>query len=838
MDERLQGWLDERLFVPFAYQREAWQAYAEGRSALVHAPTGMGKTLAAWLGPVDDWLTRCPDYPSTPVDKPVRAKQRRDRGVPIEVLWITPLRALVRDIVRALSEPIDTLHMPWTVEARTGDSPARLKQLQRDRLPTALVTTPESLALLLSYPGVQQRFQSLKLIVCDEWHELMGSKRGVLLELMLAHLRAILPGLRSWGLSATIGNLDQAMRVLTGTQAVADASSVDPILIRSNADRDIRVRTLIPDRIERFPWAGHLGVRLVDGVVETIDGATTSLMFTNTRSQAELWFEALQRARPDWVGAIGLHHGSLSKRIRSEVEDLLAAGRLRAVVCTSSLDLGVDFSPVDQVLQIGSPKGIARLLQRAGRSGHRPGAISKVVCVPTHAFELVEFAGAREAIAERDVEPRPPVGLSMDVLAQHLVTLAAGDGFEPDRTRDEIRTAASFESLTDEQWRWALEFITQGGASLTAYDRFRKVELRNGRYVTADTRVTRQHRMSIGTIPDEVAIAVRFRNGRTLGTIEEYFIAKLSPGDVFMYAGRSLELLRVHGMVATVRPSKRRSGFVPRWQGGRFSLTTQLADRVLGMLEASDRADTDELRAIAPLLELQRALSDVPGPNRLLIEQSQTRDGHHAFIFAFAGRLAHEGLGVLLAHRLTGDSAMTITVSANDYGIELFSMTPLQLNEQRWRELSTTDGLLADLLDCVNAGQMARRSFRDIARIAGLTTRGFPGERRSAKHLQASSDLFYDVFEQFDPGNLLLDQARREVLTGQLDYTRMRATLERLARLPVDWQFPNRLTPLSFPLYAERLREQELSSESWRTRIERVSLQHELEAEQQVNLTT
>jgi len=827
---------------PFDFQRATWRAFAEGRSGLVHAPTGMGKTWAVWLATVSDWMRRelprgwTAVEPAAAVEpESARARsRRRAASAPVQALWLTPLKSLASDVTRALREPVEALGLPWSVERRTGDTAQSLKAKQRDRLPTALVTTPESLSLLLSYPGSAARFASLRAVVVDEWHELLSTKRGVQVELALARLRRLRPGLRVWGLSATLGNLDEALAALVGEVGTVSAGAestgrdpvagAEPVLIHSPRRKRIEIRTLIPATVERFPWYGHLGVKLVDAVAEAIASARSTLVFCNTRSQAELWFQALLRDRPELLGRLALHHGSLDLEIRRRVESMLSAGELSAVVCTSSLDLGVDFEPVDQVMQLGSPKGIARLMQRAGRSGHQPGRVSRAVCVPTHAFELIEFAAARQAVARRDVEARPPLRLTMDVLAQHLVTLAAGDGFTDDLF-DEVRRTHAFAELTREQWGWVLDFVTRGGPALQRYEAYRKVERRDdGVFVAASPRLARQHRAAIGTITGDATMVVRFGSGRKLGQIEESFIGRLRPGDRFIFAGRWLELVRVRQMAATVRPATRKKGTVPRWAGSRFPLSTLLARDVRRLLDAAreGRYASPEMKAVRPLLELQQRMSMIPASDDLLLEHARSREGRHYFLYPFGGRLVHEGLASLLAHRLTAAQPLSVTVTANDYGLELLSPRELPTDEAFWRPLLSPDGLLDDLVHCLNGAQLARRYFRDVARIAGLIVVGYPGEARSQRHLQASSELIFDVLSEFDPDNLLLDQARREVLAKQLEIGRLRSLMASLEGKVWRAVATPRLSPMAFPLYADRLRAEHVSSEAWRDRMRRM----------------
>ncbi|MCG8511400.1 MAG: DEAD/DEAH box helicase, partial [Rhodospirillales bacterium] len=484
----------------------------------------MGKTYAVFGGPLLE-------YVQTHGEKQAKTKQI----APHTVLWVTPLRALAHDTQASLLEPVEAIGLPWSVELRTGDTSSSAKARQRKRLPTVLITTPESLSILLSYADARQCFATLQCVIVDEWHELLSTKRGVQAELALARLRQWNPQLRAWGLSATLGNLEEARDCLLGC---ADDKVSPGKLIHGKLPKAVEVQTLMPRTIERFPWAGHMGVKLLQQVIETIEEAKTSLLFTNTRSQAELWYQKIILKRPDLIGAVAIHHGSLDRAVRNEVEDLIRAGRLKAVVCTSSLDLGVDFSPVDQVLQLGSPKGVARLMQRAGRSGHQPGAISRVLGVPTHAFELIEFSAAREAIDQRRIEARPPLRKPLDVLAQHVITLACGEGFVPRELFDEVRTTHAYRDLTGQEWRWTLAFAEHGGETLRAYPQYARICLCDGRYTASSAPHAKQHRMTIGTITSDTAMLIKFRNGKTLGSIEESFVARLKPGDRFLFSGR------------------------------------------------------------------------------------------------------------------------------------------------------------------------------------------------------------------------------------------------------------------------------------------------------------
>jgi ATP-dependent Lhr-like helicase len=810
---RVAEWFTSMGRKPFAFQVETWRHYLAGRSGLIQSPTGTGKTLAAAVGPMVAAIGE---------GLPTRGH------APLTLLWITPLRALASDTVESIRLAIEGLELPWTVELRTSDTTASVRKRQKERLPTVLVTTPESMSLLISYPDSMQRLGTLQCIIVDEWHELMGTKRGVQTELAIARLRKMQPSLRIWGLSATIQNINEAASTLLGPVAARAAA-----MVHSPDDKEIAVRSLLPEKVERFPWAGHLGTRMTEGVAEAIEKANSTLVFTNTRSQSELWFRSLLAARPAWLGRIALHHGSLDRKLRAGVEQFLREGKLLAVVCTSSLDLGVDFWPVDQVLQIGSPKGISRAMQRAGRSGHQPGAQSQLVCVPTQAFELVEFSATRRAIERRAVERREPVTLCLDVLAQHLVTVAAGGGFEADALLEEVRSTHAFAAITDAQWQWVMDFAERGGPSLVAYPRFTRIVMNDGKWVAASDQTARMHRMGIGTITSDGTVLVKFVSGKFLGTVEESFVGRMKPGDHFVFAGRTLELVRVHEMTAQVRAGKSKKGAVPRWYGGRLPMSASLAEAVRFRLnEAADGEFADEeMRKVRPILELQKRWSAIPRTGEVIVESLSTRDGFHHFIFPFQGRLAHEGLAALLTFRFASRGLKPITATFNDYGLELLAPMPLVETGEQWKEVLSAEGLEEDVLASLNTGELARRHFREIARIAGLLVPTRPGGVRSTRQLQASSELFFDVFREFDPGNLLLDQARREVLERQLEFKRLREALRQIGQEELKLISPARVTPLAFPLWAERIQSQQLRSESGTERIERLARQLERAAD-------
>jgi len=799
--EAVEAWFAARGWAVFPFQREVWEAALKGESGLLHATTGSGKTLAVWLAALQRAAA------STAPPKPG-----------LRVLWITPMRALAADTLRALQASANDLLPSWHIEARTGDTDSATRARQARHLPQTLVTTPESLTVLLSRPDAKDLFTQLDMVIIDEWHELMGNKRGVQTQLALARLRQWHTGERQlvvWGLSATLGNLQQARDVLTPHGAI----------VEGQLKKDLIVDTLIPEHPSRFPWAGHLGIQMLEPVANEIEQHATTLVFCNTRSQAELWYQNLLNLKPEWAGVIALHHGSLDKAVREWVEQGLKQGSLKAVVCTSSLDLGVDFLPVERVLQIGSAKGIARLLQRAGRSGHAPGRKSRVTLVPTHSLELLEAAGAIDAVRARHIEPRLAPEKPLDVLVQHLVTIALGGGFRSEELYREVRTAWSYRKLTGEEWQWALDFVARGGQSLIAYPEYRRVlPDEEGVYRVPDAAIARRHRMGIGTIVSEATMQVKYMSGATLGTVEEGFIARLSRGDHFLFGGRILEFVRVHEMTAFVKRASGAKGAVPRWQGGKMPLSSELAHAALEQMRRATEGHygSPEMLAIKPLLDIQQRWSALPTPATTVIEALHSREGHHLFVYPFAGRSVHIGLSSLLAYRMARTRPATFSIAVNDYGFELLAPEALP-----WQEALdqggafSTQHLLEDVLASLNATELSQRRFREIARIAGLIFQGYPGQPKSNRQLQASSALFFEVFRKHDAGNLLLTQAQREVLEQELELGRLRATLQELQQRSISFHAVRRATPFGFALMVERFREK-LSTEKLSDRVARM----------------
>lgn len=800
-------WLAAQGNQAFPFQIEVWQSIALEQSGLLNAPTGSGKTYALWLG-----------FLQSAIQNQWNTNQKV-----LRFIWITPLRALATDIAKALQEAVDGLEIPWQVALRTGDTSTADRAKQKRAPAQVLVTTPESLHLILASKNYQDHFAHLSGIAVDEWHELMGTKRGVMMELGLSRLRAIKPKLLVWGISATIGNLEQALAVLMSNQKKG-------IIIKANIQKHLTIKPVLPDEIEQFPWAGHLGVKLLDQVLQIIAQSKTTLIFTNTRAQAEIWYQYLLNADPSLAGLMAMHHGSISNELRNWVEQQIGVGNLKAVVCTSSLDLGVDFRPVDQIVQIGSPKGIARFLQRAGRSGHRPGAESVIHFVPTNALELIECAAIREAIKSQKIESRNLLPMSFDVLIQYLITLAVSDGFFADDLYSELVATYTYQNLTSEQYQWVLDFITKGGNALNAYDDFHKVAVHeSGLHQVLNKRIAMRHRLNIGAIVSDAMLLVQFKGGQKLGVVEEWFVAKLKTGDTFWFAGRALELIAIRDMKVTVKLSNKQKATVPAWMGGRISFSSQLTDMIrlkLSEYHQTNKVLDQELQVLKPLLDLQNQRSAVPLMNQFLIETFESRDGYHVFFYPFEGHPMHEGLASLIAYRIAKLSPMSFSMAMNDYGFELLSDSPIPLIEALEENLFTTDHLDDDIKHCVNAAEMAKRKFRDISSIAGLVFTGFPGKKMGQKHLQMSGSLLFNVFSEYDPESLLLKQAYEEVYSQQVDISRVSAALTRIGKQQFVIKNLTSPSPFSFPIMVDRLRSR-LSSEKLEDRIKKMQLAYE-----------
>jgi ATP-dependent Lhr-like helicase len=804
-------WLNGSGREPFAFQKETWQHILNDRNGLVNAPTGCGKTYSVFLGALIQFINQ---HPQAYLSK-------KNNG--LQLLWITPLRALAKDIARAMVQVIEELDMQWKVGIRNGDTELNERARQKRQMPEVLIITPESLHLLLAQKNYPAVFATLKIIAVDEWHELMGSKRGVQTELAISRIVNVKYQLSNahcqlWGISATIGNLDEAKAVLLSP--LKD----EGVIVKANLSKKTEIASIFPDEIERYPWAGHLGLKLIDKVLPIIYNSRTTLIFINTRGMTEQWYQGLLNVAPDLAGTIALHHGSIDQELRFWVEENLHTGKLKAVVCTASLDLGVDFRPVETVIQVGSPKGVARFLQRAGRSGHSPDATSKIYFLPTHSLELVEAAALKNAVEENFIESKAPQFLCFDVLIQYLCTIAISDGFYPGEIFEEVKSTYCFAEISKAEYQEVLEHITAGGKALNQYDEYKKVEImENGLYKINNRRTAMRHRLHIGTIVSDAMLKVKFFSGGYIGVIEEYFISRLDPGDSFTIAGRNLELVMIKDMTVLVKKSTSKKSIIPSWQGGRMSLTSNMGKKLRQALTISqeENVKTPELVVLKPLFDLQNELSHVPKEHELLIEHIETKEGFHLFVYPFEGRLVHEAMAAILAWRIGQITPITFSFAMNDYGFELLSDQPIPLDDSNVYELFTDKNLFEDIQRSVNSTEMAKRKFRDIAVIGGLIFQGYPGEYKKARHLQSSASLLFKVFAEYEPDNILLKQSFREVFDQQMEETRLRDMLQRIQSSKIIITWPQRLTPFCFPLKVDSMRENS-SSEKLEDRIKRM----------------
>ena len=806
-----ENWFQEQQWKPFKFQKDSWKAFLQGKNGLLNAPTGSGKTYALWFPIVLNYIKKNPDY-----------KTKHKKG--LKAIWITPLRALSQEIKQSAERVTSDLGTQMTVGIRSGDTTTKERVQQKKQMPDLLITTPESLQLLIATKGYDKIFKDCSAIVVDEWHEILGTKRGVQMELALSRIKTISSELRIWGISATIGNLEQARDVLLGPESKALKNSV---LIKANINKKITVKSIIPKKMETFPWRGHLGLHLLEDVIPIINNSKTTLLFTNTRSQCEIWFQKILEKHPEYAGEMAMHHGSINKETRVWVENAIRNEGLKAVVCTSSLDLGVDFAPVETVIQIGGPKGVARFLQRAGRSGHQPGKESIIHFLPTHSIELIEASALQKAVKQNTVEDRMPYLNSYDVLLQYLTTLAISNGFYPDEIYKEIKQTFCYQAISDDQWRWLLNFLVMGSQSLQSYDEYKKVEVESdGKFTVTNRGVAMRHRFQIGTIVGDVNLAVKYQKGGYIGSIEEFFISKLNKGDVFTFAGRNLEFIRIKEMTVQVKNSTKKTNKISSWMGSRLTLSAQMSELLRNELYSSSEPlenQSAEIRALAPLFARQRRESIVPKPSEFLIETFKTRDGYHHLFYPFEGRFVHEAMGSLLGYRISLLSPITFSLAFNDYGFELLSDQLIDIQQVLDNDLFTIDFMLDDLQKSLNATEMARRRFRDVAIISGMVFTGYPKKGIKMKHLQSSSQLLFDVFRDYEPDNLLFQQAFTETFEHQLEEGRLRLSLERIATQDMVWKQCEKATPFSFPLITDRMSREKLSSEKLADRIKKMA---------------
>ena len=762
----LERWFASRGWTPRRHQIDMLAAARAGDHALLVAPTGAGKTLAGFLPTITD-LIEAP-------------------GEGLHTLYVSPLKALAVDVRRNLLTPIEEMGLPIRVETRTGDTPSDRKARQRARPPQILLTTPESLSLLLSYPDSFLLFSDLKTVIIDEVHAFASQKRGDLLNLSLSRLQAINPGLRRVALSATVADVD-AYRAWLAPDG--DINAVTPVMGEAGADPNVAI--LIPEG--RIPWSGHSGKYAAKQVMAEIERRATTLVFCNTRGLAELIFQELWSANEGNL-PIAIHHGSLSIDARRKVESAMAAGKLRGLVATASLDLGVDWGNVDCVIQMGAPKGSSRLLQRIGRANHRLDMSSEAILIPGNRFEYLEARAALDAVeeGERDADDFRPG--SLDVLAQHVMGLACAAPFHQDDLLREIRSSTPYSALTEDAFVNVLHFIEGGGYALRAYDRFKRLtQEEDGAWRVSHPRFVQQHRLNAGIIVDQPVLDVRFANGRKLGTVEESFAATLRQGDSFFFSGMALEVVRIELTDLVVRATAKQAR-IPSWGGTRMAMSTRLADRVRHFLaepEEWHRFPED----VREWLEMQKYRSALPQPGQLLVETFPHEGRHYLVCYSFEGWNAHQSLGMLLTRRMDAQGLMPLGFVSNDYALAIYGMKPVTDPQS----LFSADILDHEFIDWVEQSSLLKRAFRDVAVISGLIERQHPGKRKTGRQVTFSTDLIYDVLRKYEPGHMLLKAAWADARARMTDVGRLGDLIDRagatMLHVPLD-----RVSPLAVPV--------------------------------------
>jgi ATP-dependent Lhr-like helicase len=787
LPENFAAWFTGRGWSPRPHQIQILQAAGAGENILLIAPTGGGKTLAGFL--------------------PTLVALAHPRETPaLHTLYISPLKALAADIARNLQTPVQDLALPIRIETRTGDTSSEKRRQQRATPPDILLTTPESLAVLLSQPEAATFFQSLQTVVIDEIHALAGTKRGDQLALGLTRLATLAPAARRIGLSATVAH----PKSLLAYVGLGDPAR----LIEVAEGAPPRLRLMLPEL--RIAWAGRMGLASASVILARIAEAGMTIVFVNTRAQGELLFQELWKLNEATL-PIGLHHGSLDLAQRLRVEAAMARGDLRAVVATSSLDLGIDWGGVDQVIQVGAPKGVSRLLQRVGRSNHRMDQSSEAILVPANRFEVLECQAAIEGVAAHELDGAPPPNGGLDVLAQHLLLTAAAGPFHPDALYAEIRRAAPYATLPRQDFEDVLRFVEDGGYALSNYDRYRKLfRDSEGRVHIRGDRTARQARMNVGTIVEAPLLKVRMRS-QNLGEVEEYFANTLRPGDTFMFAGRLLQFIRIRETTVECIDGGTGTPAVPAYAGARLPLTTNLAARVRAMLHdpSAWHAYPEPVRE---WLELQRDRSELPGPDGLLVEIFPRQGRWYLVAYTFEGRNAHQTLGMLLTKRMERAGAAPLGFVATDYVIAAWSA-----NEPESIEDLFDQDMLGDDLDAWMAeSSMLRRTFRNVAVIAGLIERHHPGAQKNRRQVTINSDLIYDVLRRHQPDHILLRATRADAAGGLTDLSRLSLLLQR-AQGRITVRRLERVSPLAVPVLLD------IGRESVRTEADEEALLAETE---------
>ncbi len=802
-------------WVPLDFQIESWESYLKGESGIIQVPTGYGKTYAALMGPL--------------------LKLRELKCLKgINILLVTPLKALSRDLKKSIHNAIQFFDPNITVGIRNGDTSNYEKRKQIINPPNILITTPESLTLLIANKESNKLFSNLFSIIIDEWHELMGCKRGNQCELALSWLRGNNQNIQIWGMSATIGNIEEA------TSSILGLSSKKPKIIKSNLVKNIEIKSIIPNNIGTFPWSGHLGIKSHKSLLKEMDKDKSTLIFTNTRNQSERWFQCLRYFNPDMEDNIALHHGSLDKEARKYVEEGVKEGTIKWVVCTSSLDLGVDFQPVDQIIQIGSAKNIGRLIQRAGRSAHKPGGISKILFMPTNALELIEISAMRKLINKGISEKIKSPELSYDVLLQHLVTLACGPGFDPSLEKERIKNCLSYRNLKDEDWQWCLDFLEFGGRCLKAYPKYKKIEKiydsnkKNFKYKVRDKTIIRIHKYNIGTITSDKSVIVKYIKGKSLGSLEENFASKLKIGDTFFFAGKMLEFIKIRDMILYVKKSSQKSSMIPAWIGGQMVISDLLSKNIRKEISLANKLFdfkefiNEELKSLLPILEKQKEISNIPKENQLLTEVYSFKGFKTLFVFPLEGKFVNEGIAFLWALRFANLNKTTFNITANDFGFSITSSENYDFSvlNNYFSYFMSSKNLEEDLESAINFSELTKNKFKNIAQISGLINNNNPSKLKTSNQLSISSNLLFEVFNKYENNHLLLKQSFEEVKKEQLEIDRINSCLERMSKLDLiinETEYPS---PFAFPLLVERLNNT-LSNETIEDRVNKLIKSYE-----------
>lgn len=796
----LYDWFKKKSWKIADFQKKSWDYYLKGHSGLISVPTGEGKTLAALGGPLIELMSQ----------------SQKDTPTP-HIIYISPTKSLARNIAISLENLLEELNLPFKIYLRIGDTEAAQRRFFKKHSCDILITTPESLALLMTEQR-KELAEHCRSIIVDEWHEFIETKRGSLLDLHLAELKRNSTDLKVWGMSATIGNLKEAAQVLTYPKK--------PKLVQdSELSQELNFELIIPEKQDDVSIFGFANDATISFVCSKLSSKSTQIIFTNTRKTAEVWFKKILEFKPEWESLIALHHGSLALERREQVEEGLRLGQVKVVVATSSLELGVDFPKVEKIYQVGSLKSLSRAVQRAGRALHQPGKGKNISLIPVGFFDLLEPKSLELAKTAGNIENKHPIQRPFDTLIQYILCCACNDGFKENDLYKNLKNSYAFQDLSPTEFSWCVSFVDNGGQALSAYPQYQKIECLDGTYRFKDKRLEREHKMNIGTIVDDMNMEVKFLRGQSLGRISEVFASKLQVNDIFSFAGKSLKLIQIRDAKLLVRLSKGPAKLSAGWAGAILSSSENLMEQTEQLVaEISEPSSWDNLdldKSVLRLFKLQSERSKWPKINETLVEDYFSKEGHHIYIYTFAGSVINQGLGHILAYRISNLLERTISVSANDQGLELLSSKPLEDFKDLLPKILSTDALEHDLKESLNYKEMSRRKFREICRVSILTPVNLLRGRKEARHLQASASLLFDVFSKYDPDNLLIKQADDEVFQNQLDFRRIHKVLTKLLISKKSYIHLKKLSPFAVTLYLERIKSY-VSSESLEKRLDQL----------------